>query len=41
MKIAIVITLAGAGLAAALRWTPLGAKLRTRWATVVRMERHR
>lgn len=30
-----------AALAALLRWTPLGAPLRRRWATVVRLERHR
>jgi len=30
-----------AGLIAALGRTPLGARVRARWSTVVRMERHR
>jgi len=42
MKLTAILTLAGlAALAALLRWTPLGAPLRRRWATVVRLERHR
>jgi hypothetical protein len=40
MKITGLITVTLVATSAVLRWTPLGARLRRRWSTVVRMERH-
>jgi hypothetical protein len=40
MKVVIVVVVV-AGVAAAIRWSPLGVPIRRRWSTVVRTERPR
>jgi hypothetical protein len=41
MKITGLVAVILVATSAVLRWTPLGARLRRRWSTVVRMERRR